>query len=69
MAWIALLFFGSFSMIANADSIRHRLAVTVKLPVLLLSNKRVIFRVHRVCILSIFPQNFFDLQYGFIFGL
>jgi len=69
MAWIALLFFDSFSMTASADSIRSRFAMAVKLPVLHLSNKRVIFRVHRVCILSIFPQNFFDLQYGFIFGL
>ena len=69
MAWIALLPVGSFSMIANADSIRSLFAMTVKLPVLLLSNKRVIFRIHRVCILSIFPQDFFYLQYGFIFGL
>ena len=69
MAWIALLFFGSFSMIANADSIRSLFAMTVKLPVLYLSNKGVIFRVLRVCILSILTQNFFDLQYGFAFGL
>lgn len=69
MAWIALLFIGSFSMLVSAASIRSRFAMTVKLPVLPLSNKGVIFRVHRVCILSIVPQDFFNLQYGFIFGL